>query len=205
MSLQSSIHPSDFSSEGNLMAKVFQKLLGEACFIEIVQVQSVQGQTCTIKPLLAKRDPSGAKIPTTPVSGIPFFRLQMGTSAIKMNPKQGDIGLLLCCDRDITNILATKAESMISSGFTHSKKDGIYLGGIELLNADPTEYIEFTGAGINIVASALNIQAPVTMTSTLAVEGQSTLSNTSIQDVDFVSHTHSGVQSGGSNTGGVVT
>ena len=152
MSLKSSIHPSDFTSDGNLMAKVFQKLLGEACFIEIVQVQSVQGQTCTIKPLLAKRDPSGAKIPTTPVSGIPFFRLQMGTSAIKMNPKQGDIGLLLCCDRDITNILATKSESMISSGFTHSKKDGIYLGGIELLNADPTEYIEFTGAGINIIS-----------------------------------------------------
>lgn len=152
MSLQSSIHPSDFASDGNLMAKIFQKLLGEACFIEIVQVQSIEGKTCTIKPLLAKRDPSGAKIPTTAVSGIPFFRLQMGTSAIKMPPKQGDIGLLLCCDRDITNILATKAESVVASGFTHSKKDGIYLGGIELLNADPTEYIEFTGSGINVVS-----------------------------------------------------
>ena len=193
MSLQSNVHPSDFTSDGNLMARMFKKLLSEACFIEIVQVQSVQEHTCTIKPMLARQDPSGAKIETIEVSGIPFFRLQMGTSAIKINPKAGDIGLLLCCDRDITNILATKAESVVATGFTHSKKDGIYLGGIELLNSEPTEYIEFTGSGINIVASALNIQAPVTMTSTLNVSG-----------VDFVSHKHSGVQSGGSNTGGVV-
>ena len=199
MTLQSNVHPSDFTSDGNLMAKIFTKMMSEASFIEIVQVQSVQGNTCTVKPLLAKRDPSGNKIPTTEVGGIPFFRLQMGTSAIKMNPKDGDIGLLLCCDRDISNILSTKSESMVASGFTHSKKDGIYLGGIELLNGDPTEYIEFTGSGINIVATALNIQAPVTMTNTLNVSGA-----TSIQGVDFKTHIHSGVQTGGGNTGGVV-
>ena len=88
----------------------------------------------------------------TEISGIPFFRLQGGNSATKNDPKPNDIGVLACCDRDISNILSTGKESMIGSGFFHSKKDGIYLGGIACLNQEPTEFIEYTGSGINIVS-----------------------------------------------------
>ena len=153
MTLQSNVKPSDFTSDANLLSKIFDKMLGEASFIELVQVTAVDGLTCTVKPLLAKRDAVGNKVATIEVSGIPFMRLQMGVSAVLMNPKVGDKGLLLCCDRDISNILATGQESMVATGFTHVKKDGIYLGGVGLLGATPTEYIEFTGTGINMVST----------------------------------------------------
>ena len=199
MSPQSSVKASNFTSDGNLMAAMFAKMLGEATFIELVKVEAVNGETCDVRPLVASRSPNGAKIPTTVIEQIPFFQLQMGTSAIKIIPKIGDIGLMLCCDRDISNVVATKSESMVGAGFTHSRQDGIYLGGIALLNAAPTEYIEFTGSGINIVApNGLHITGSITMSSTLDVTGA-----TSIQGTDFKTHTHSGVQSGGSNTGGV--
>ena len=211
MTLKGNVQPSDFASDGNLMAQVFKKLLGEASFIELVQVQSVSGNVCSVKPLLAKRDPGGIPIPTVEISDIPYFRLQMGISAIVMKPTVGDIGLLLCCDRDITNILATGKESMVASGFTHSKKDGIYLGGIALLNEAPTEYIEFTGVGVNIVApSGLPITGDVTMDNKLNVTGDAVMGSkldvtgqTNIQGTDFLTHTHSGVQAGSSSTGGV--
>ncbi|HHK8045318.1 TPA: oxidoreductase, partial [Serratia marcescens] len=67
-----------------------------------------------------------------------------------MDPVEGDIGLLLCCDRDITNVRGEKKESLPASLRVHNKSDGIYLGGV--LNAEPSQYVKFSNGGIDIVS-----------------------------------------------------
>ena len=82
----------------------------------------------------------------------------------------------------------------------------------QLRNEAGTAYVELAGSTINIVGAAVNITAPVvnidgpstTITGTTKIDGKTTVTGaTDIQGRDFLSHTHSGVETGGGSTGGV--
>ena len=90
----------------------------------------------------------------------------------------------------------------------------------QLRNESGDAYIEISGSNINIVASGkVNVQSGANMTinSSAALNMSSTAGstftgsdisigsggNTVIDNKNFLGHVHSGVQSGGSNTGGV--
>ena len=75
----------------------------------------------------------------------------------------------------------------------------------QLRNEEGSAYVELSGSTINIVGSAVNITAPnVTVTGRTTVDGKTTITGaTDIQGRDFLSHTHSGVETGGGSTGGV--
>lgn len=75
----------------------------------------------------------------------------------------------------------------------------------QLRNEEGSAYVELSGSTINIVGSAVNITAPnVTVTGRTTVDGKTTITGaTDIQGRDFLSHTHTGVQTGGGSTGGV--
>ncbi|EIC83977.1 phage P2 baseplate assembly protein gpV [Serratia sp. M24T3] len=198
MSVETTMMAHDSASEANSLAYVFKKLLRQATFIEIVIVESVDSdaKTCVVKPLVTPVNAANEEIDSQSVSGIPYFRLQMGSSAIIINPQAGDMGLMLVCDEDISNVLSGKAAATAATGQRHSRQFGVYLGGIGLLNGDPTEYIEFTGSGINIVApNGLKIDGTVTTTSTITAEGEVTGNGIALS-----SHVHGGVESGGSET-----
>lgn len=198
MSVETTMMAHDSASELNALAYAFRKLLSQSKFIELVTVESVDvgAQTCAVKPLLIAVSAAGVQIDSQPVYGIPFFRLQMSTSAIIMNPQAGDMGLMLICDENTSGVLSSKAAATAATGQMHSRQFGVYLGGIGLLNGDPTEYIEFTGSGINIVApNGLKIDGAVTTTSTITATGEITGNSVALS-----SHVHGGVESGGSNT-----
>lgn len=168
--------------------------MSERYFIEIVRVSAVRGDAPNLvidaMPLVMRTDRSGAPIQNSVLYDIPVFRLQRGNSAIIMNPVVGDIGMIAICDRDTTLVRANRKESVPGSGRKHSKSDALYLGGF--LNAQPTEYVEFTGSGINIKS-----------TGTVNINGLKILSDGRLQLVDgsiVDKHTHGGVSPGGSNT-----
>lgn len=172
----------------------FESLLSGAFFIELVKVQAVRGTAPNLVvdaiPLVTRTDQSGAMIQNSTIFNIPVFRLQRGSSAIIMNPVVGDIGMIAICDRDTTLVRANRKESVPGSGRKHSKSDALYLGGF--LNAQPTEYVEFTGSGINIKSpGAVNINGLKILS-----DGRLQLADGSIVDA----HTHGGVSPGGSNT-----
>lgn len=75
----------------------------------------------------------------------------------------------------------------------------------QLRNEAGSAYVELAGSTINIVGSTVNITAPtVNVTGRTTVDGQTTITGaTDIQGRDFLTHTHSGVETGGGNTGGV--
>lgn len=82
----------------------------------------------------------------------------------------------------------------------------------QLRNLSGSAYVELDGTTINIVGSEVNINAPTvnvngpntTITGRTVIDGKTSItSETDIQGRDFISHTHSGVETGGGNTGGV--
>lgn len=186
-----------FAALDGLMRQV---VAGKA-FCGLVQVVAVHGggtsgpPTVDVQPLVDQVNVLGARTPHGVVHGLPVFRLQAGASAIIVDPVKDDIGDAVICDRDISTVKSTGAQSGPGSFRTNSWSDGCYFGGF--LNGRATRYLMFSGSGTSIVdPSQIN----------LTVGGMGitiTASGTTIDGKLFLPHTHTGVQSGGSNSGPV--
>lgn len=215
--------------EANISEFIFNTLMARNSFIQLVMVSKVkEGPLLDVIPLVSGFSADGSRIDNTPVFNVPVWRLQRGASAVIMDPVEGDIGLMLCCDRDITKVRKEKKESLPASMRVHSKSDGIYLGG--LLNAEPTQYVKFSNDGIDIVSPLLvnvngnvvsinaesraEINAPQILLNGQVGQGEGSYAGTAhfknkvTSDVDFqagdislVGHRTSGVQTGGGTSG----
>ncbi|WP_302789874.1 oxidoreductase [Hafnia paralvei] len=227
-----SYRPQNVNCEANISEFIFNTLMARNSFIQLVMVSKVkEGPLLDVIPLVSGFSADGSRIDNTPVFNVPVWRLQRGTSAVIMDPVEGDIGLMLCCDRDITKVRKEKKESLPASMRVHSKSDGIYLGGI--LNAEPTQYVKFSNDGIDIVSPLLvnvngnvvsinaesraEINAPQILLNGQVGQGEGSYSGTAhfknkvTSDVDFqagdislVGHRTSGVQTGGGTSGAPV-
>ncbi|QMA42730.1 hypothetical protein HV032_14950 [Citrobacter freundii] len=181
-------------NDAESIAYAFNMLMSGYYFIEIVMVMEVRGEdenlVVDVLPLLSRTDRTGAPIKNSVIYDIPVFRLQSGNSAVVIDPTPGDIGQIIVNDRDTTLIRANRKECPPGSARTHSKSDATYLGGI--LNTKPTEFVKFTGSGINIKSPG-----------TVNINGLKILPDGRLQLVDgsiVDAHTHGGVLPGGSNT-----
>ena len=222
--------PVDVSSEGNALAFSLKNMIGQYSFIDIVRVVEVTGSTITVISLLHGLTTDSTKIENEPIYGVPYLRLQRGASAVIMDPVADDVGLMAVCDRDITNVKATKTDSAPNSKRMHSATDAIYLTGIASLNSEPNQYVHFRDDGIDVVSPlAVTISSPtielngdnlVSLNAPQIVlngqitqgagshAGAATFTNGATTPQDFTAgsiglktHRHSGVQTGGGNTG----
>lgn len=141
-----------------------------------VQVITVTGGglgpigTVDVQPLVSQIDGIGQGEPHSTVYGRPYIRWQGGTSAIILDPAAGDKGLLVCCDRDTSNVVATLAAALPASLRRFNFADGVYVG-CHLSKTTPTDYVwvKPAGAGIDIVSqgkitirgSQINMTGPV--------------------------------------------
>jgi len=182
-----------------------------------------------VQPLVNQLDGAGNAVPHAVLHQLPYFRLQGGTDAVILDPKVGDIGMAAFGSRDLSAVKASKQQSNPGSWRTHDMADGLYFGG--LLNGTPVQYVQFTAGGINVVSpSKVTVQAPnielnaatqcalnspVIVLNGTVQQGAGSFGGTSTwqgnmntmgtlrnngKDVGST-HTHSGVQSGPSNTG----
>lgn len=131
---------------------------------------------------------------------IPYFRIQGGTSAIIIDPKVGDIGMCGFCSRDISAVVATKKAANPGSFRKFDWSDGLYFGGF--LNGSPSQYIEFTDDGINIVSDKVKFSGDVEIEKTLSVKGLiKSLTDVFAKTVSLLNHITTGVRSGTDNSG----
>lgn len=129
--------------------------------IEIVRVLSVNGNTIDVIPVIKDINASREPIDESPIYGVRYVRFQYGSNAIRVAPKENDIGLLLVCKKDIS----AYDSGMVATKIKYNLTNGIYLGGLCGANSDPTQFIDFendkitiTGTGtININAKDVNI------------------------------------------------
>jgi len=195
--------PLDVSSEGNALSFSLRNMIGQYSFIDIVRVTEITDDTLTVISMLHGLTTDNAKIDNEPIYGVPYLRLQRGSSAVIMDPVVGDVGLMAVCDRDITNVKATKTDSVPNTKRTHSVSDAVYLTGIGSLNTDPDQYVKFNDGSIDIVSpNVVNITAPsVNVKGDVSVDGSITSTGeTTAIGIPLSTHVHGGVESGGSKT-----
>lgn len=224
-----SFKPQDVNCEANINEFIFNTLMSRHSFVQLVIVKKVKaGPLLDVMPLVSGFSADGSRVDNSTVFNVPVWRLQRGASAVIMDPIEGDIGLMLCCDRDITKVRDEKKESLPASKRVHSKSDGIYLGGV--LNAEPSQYVKFSNDGIDIVSPLLvnvngnvvsinaesraEINAPQILLNGQVGQGEGSYAGTAhfknkvTSDVDFqagdislIGHRTSGVQTGGGTSG----
>lgn len=165
-------NPGTTGTEYNTLAFVIGQILQQVQTVALVKVLSCTNAgelspvgRVTVQPLVFQV--SGANIITLhgEISDVPYMRLQGGTDAVILDPKPGDIGIALFCSRDIANVKANPAAAVAAGGATPGSfglfdwADGLYVGGV--LNGNPTQYIRFSSAGIEIVSpTKITLRAP---------------------------------------------
>lgn len=159
-------NPSDSSTPFNATAFLVRAMMSKMATATVVRVVSVTNAGgvspvgfVDILPLVNQVDGSGAAVPHGVIHGCPYSRLQGGANAVILDPQIDDIGVVVFASRDISSVIATKAQSTPGSKRMFDWADAIYIGGI--LNGVPTQFVEFNATGITIKSPTLvKIDAP---------------------------------------------
>lgn len=213
--------PRNYASEFQMLTFVISQWLQDICTATLVQVVSCSNDgavtavgTVTVQPLVNQMTGNRTAVPHGELYGLPYLRIQGGANAVIIDPQVGDIGIAVFASRDISSVKATKAQANPGSLRQYDWSDGLYLGG--LLNGVPMQYFQFTSEGITVVSpTAITLQAPqvtidassqVTMTTPLvAMSDELTVADDAvIGSKDYLTHRHSGVQTGSGDTGPIV-
>lgn len=157
---------SDESTDLNAIDAVVRSIVGKRAFATLVRVTAVNNAgeatpvgLLDVQPLVAQVDGLGNLTPHGVIHNLPYFRLQGGADAIILDPKVGDLGLAVICDRDISTVKETKAAAGPGSHRQNSMADGLYIGGF--LNGTPAQFVRFSTDGIEILSPAkVMITAP---------------------------------------------
>jgi hypothetical protein len=198
-------YPANAQGEYNKISFAIQQALAKMQTSMPVEVMactnsgglSIAG-TVDVRPLVNMIDgqtPPNAT-PHGIIYNIPYSRMQGGINAVIMDPKVGDIGIALFASRDISKVVATKAQANPGSHRQYDWGDAMYIGA--MLNGVPTQFIQFTDAGIVITSpTAITLNAPtITLNGTVIASGDVTAEGTSVH-----THIHSGVSTGSENSG----
>lgn len=194
-----------------------------------------------IQPLVSQVDASGNTYEQPIIPNVPYNRLQGGSNAVVIDPAVGDIGIAVFSSRDMSSVVNARQSAPPGSARMYDIADAMYIGGI--LNAAPTQYIQFSGSGIKIYSPTVcEVDAPtvtvnatglatitsptVTVQGNLVVNGSTALNGNITQtagtsagtatlvgplnvtndvtagSISLQGHKHSGVTTGGGNTGG---
>lgn len=148
-----------------------------------------------VTPLVNQIDAQGNPTPHVTIYNVPYLRVQGGNNAVIIDPQVGDIGVCVFASRDISKIKSTKKQGNPGSHRQYNFSDGMYLGG--MLNAAPTQFVQFNADGITITGSAVTINADVQINGSLTATGDVIAGSISLEN-----HVHGGVQRGSSNTDG---
>jgi len=201
----------DTTSEFNRMAFVVRSIMSQQATTTLVIVRAVEGDTVDVQPMVAQVDGAGNAVDHGIIHGLPVWRLQGGNSAVIVVPAVGDIGLAVFASTDISNVKRAKGPTTPGSFRRFDWADGIYLGG--LLNVEPTQFLRMDDSGVTITAAdgqPVTINADsvvinadtVTMSGDLVVTGSITGgAGSTFGGKAFDGHLHSGVTTGGGNSG----
>ncbi len=178
------LKPQSTWGEFNNMAFMVQQALGKMQTATLVRIESCTNSGglspvgyVDVTPLVNQLDGQGNPTPHVTIYNVPYFRLQGGANGIIIDPQKGDIGVAVFASRDISHVKTTKKQGNPGSHRQYSFADGMYLGG--MLNGTPTQYVQFSAAGIKIHSpTAIILEAPDIQLNAATVEINGTASTT---------------------------
>lgn len=152
-----------FNNPDNILAARIQsaiKNINTATLVQVVGVDSVNKKINAF-PLVQMMDLNNNVIDQSQLNNIPYARLQGGNYGIICDPKVNDIGIVVFCSRDISNVIKNKTKSLPGSKRNYSISDGVYIASL-LLN-DPSIYIKIDDKGVEIQGN-LKVTGNITAT-----------------------------------------
>lgn len=183
-------------------------------------------------PLVCQTDADHNTLPPSTLYRLPYSRIQGGVAALVIDPEPGDIGIAVFTKRDSSNVKQAQSAPVQPGSFrTFAQADGFYIGGflnkapsIWLELKQNNEAVLHAPVKVTVETQECIIDAPLTrLTGSLLINGNVTWAGTgqgqggpavfkggltnsggSIKsnNVTLETHTHSGVETGPSNTGG---
>lgn len=99
-----------------------------------------------VLPLVNMVSGDGTNTKHQVVHNMPYFRLASGKQGIIMDPQEGDIGIVVFADRDISAVKKAKKQSPPGSGRRNDFADGMYISTV-LSKEKPESYIQFDNNG----------------------------------------------------------
>lgn len=152
----------DFNSISFLIRQILNRV-NTATLVKVIAVTNSGGVSpvgfVDVQMMVNQLDGYGNAIANSQLHQLPYSRMQGGTNAIILDPQVGDIGIAVFADHDISSVAANKAVSNPGSMRRFNISDGLYIGGV--LNGTPTQYVRFSGNGINITSpTQISMNAP---------------------------------------------
>lgn len=138
---------------------------------DIVKVTAVNtaDKTIDVIPVVAEADAEGERIEPSHIFNVKYIEWQYGINAIQAVPAVGDIGLLVVCKKDISNING----GLVDSYRRFNLADGVYFGGLCGFNQEPAQFIKFDENGITITSPTdVAVNAP---TASITTTGDTTI------------------------------
>jgi hypothetical protein len=145
-------------SETSALRFVVKSVLSEVATSMVVRVAGVRSNgevappgTIDVVPVVHQIDGAGNTHPHGTIFNVPYHRPQNGTNGIIMDPKAGDIGVIVCASRDISSVKANKGDASAPGSFRrHDLADALYVGTVIAKDA-PQQYIQFTDDGLTLL------------------------------------------------------
>lgn len=216
---------SGINSEINALRFVVKSVLSEVATSAVVRVVGARSNgelappgTVDVQILVHQADGAGNSYPHDTIFNVPYGRAQNGIHGIIMDPKAGDIGVIVCASRDISAVKANKGDaSPPGSHRRHDLADALYVGTV-IAKAAPQQYVQFTDQGLTLVSpGTITIRAPAivfegnvtwagdqtgargTMTINMDIAQTGAITSNGLH-IDST-HEHGNVQPGSGNTG----
>jgi hypothetical protein len=225
------VGPNELSHDLNGIYYICRSLVDRLDTMKLVQVVAVHigsgsppsAGTVDVLPLVSQIDGNGYPVKHGTVYGLPYYRMQGGPWAVICDPAANDIGYVICADRDSSLVVKNGGQQNPGSRRRYNIADGVYVGGV--LNAVPkatvwlkpdgtfnitdqnNNSVVSTSSGLNLGVGGTIVVAitssGVVVTGTLSASGDITSSggNVIAGSIDLQTHTHSGVTTGGGETG----
>lgn len=193
--------PYDTTSDTNIAAFICRQLIARLEIMKLVKVVAVHPGsgsppapgTVDVQPLVRQIDYNGFPVQHGIVNGIAFWRFQFGPWAIVADPKAGDVGYVICADRDSSLVLKSAGQlANPGSRRKFSLSDGIYVGGIA--NAVPDAWFWLKSDGtLQFQDSSGNA-----LTTSSGGFAWTTSGDFTVNSISVLNHTHpvAGIQTG---------
>jgi hypothetical protein len=199
----------------NMLSFVFWTLMQKIQTSTLVKVISCTNNgglspvgRVTVQPCVNQMTGLRQAVPHGQIFNCLYSRVSGGRNAIIVDPEVNDLGLMVFCSRDISNVIANIGPANPGSFRMFDWADGIFTMNVPL-GITPNQYIRFSDTdGIEIVSPVkFKVSAPVIdLEATTSATINSPLNDikgggTKIDGKPFLPHTHSDPQGG--NTGPV--
>lgn len=142
---------------------ILMQKIQTATLVEVVDCTNsgdvVPVGTCTVQPLVNQMTGQRQPVPHGKLFNCVYQRMAAGPNAIIMDPQPGDIGLMVFCSRDISQVIAQAGQANPGSFRMFSWSDGVLMSWLPRGKV-PTQFLQFVAgitAGTPVLTATGNV------------------------------------------------